>query len=31
MIYLRVKEILKQKKKSKYWFVKNMERWIPSS
>lgn len=25
MIYLRVKEILAEKNKSKYWFVKNME------
>lgn len=25
MIHLRVKEILEEKGKSKYWFVKNME------
>lgn len=25
MIRVKVKEILKQKKKSKYWFIKNME------
>lgn len=25
MIHVKVKEILKQKKKSKYWFIKNME------
>lgn len=25
MIYLRIKEILKEQNKSKYWFVKNME------
>ncbi len=25
MIYLRVKEILKEKHKTKYWFIKNME------
>ena len=25
MIYLRVNEILKEKGKSKYWFIKNME------
>ena len=25
MIYVRVNEILKEKKKSKYWFIKNME------
>lgn len=25
MIHVKIKEILKQKKKSKYWFVKNME------
>ena len=25
MIYVRVKEILKEKKKTKYWFVKKME------
>lgn len=25
MIYLRVNEILKEKKKTKYWFIKNME------
>lgn len=25
MIYLRVNEILKEQKKTKYWFVKNME------
>lgn len=25
MIYFRIKELLKQKKKSKYWFIKNME------
>lgn len=26
MVYLRVKEILQEKKKTKYWFIKNMER-----
>lgn len=25
MIYVRVKEILKEKKKTKYWLVKNMD------
>ena len=25
LVYVRVKEILKEKKKTKYWFVKNME------
>lgn len=25
MIYFRIKKLLKQKKKSKYWFIKNME------
>ncbi len=25
MIYIRINEILKEKKKSKYWFVKKME------
>lgn len=25
MVYLRIKEILKEQNKSKYWFVKNME------
>ena len=25
MIYLRINEILKEKNKSKYWFVKHME------
>ena len=25
MIYLRIKEILKEKGKSKYWFIKNMD------
>ena len=25
MIYVRINEILKEKKKSKYWFIKNME------
>ena len=25
MIYVRINEILKEKKKTKYWFVKNME------
>ena len=25
MIYFRIKELLKQKKKSKYWFITNME------
>lgn len=25
MVYVRVKEILKEKKKPKYWFVKKME------
>ena len=24
MIYIRINEILKQKQKSKYWFIKNM-------
>lgn len=24
MIYIRIKEILKSQKKSKYWFIKNM-------
>ena len=30
MVYLRVNEMLKEKKKSKYWFVKKMERRLPS-
>lgn len=25
MIYIRINEILKEKKKTKYWFIKNME------
>lgn len=25
MIYVRVADILKEKKKTKYWFIKNME------
>lgn len=25
LVYVRVKEILKEKKKTKYWFIKNME------
>ena len=25
MIYVRINEILKEKKKTKYWFIKNME------
>ena len=25
LIYLRIKEILKEEKKSKYWFIKQME------
>lgn len=25
MVYFRIKEILKKKKKTKYWFIKNME------
>ena len=25
MVYLRVNEMLKEKKKSKYWFVRQME------
>lgn len=25
MVYLKVKEILNQKKKTKYWFIKKME------
>lgn len=25
MIYFRINELLKKKKKSKYWFIKNME------
>lgn len=25
MIYVRINDVLKQKKKTKYWFVKNME------
>lgn len=25
MIYVKVNEVLKQQKKSKYWFIKNME------
>lgn len=24
MVYFRIKELLKQKKKSKYWFIKKM-------
>nr|DAQ62399.1 MAG TPA: nonstructural protein [Caudoviricetes sp.] len=26
MVYFRINELLKKKKKSKYWFIKNMER-----
>ena len=25
MIYVRINDVLKQKKKTKYWFIKNME------
>lgn len=25
MVYLRIKEVLKEKKKTKYWLVKNMD------
>ena len=25
MVYFRIKELLKKKNKSKYWFIKNME------
>lgn len=25
MVYLRIKELLDEQKKSKYWFIKNME------
>lgn len=25
MVYFKINEILKKKKKSKYWFIKNME------
>ena len=25
MVYFRIKELLKKNKKSKYWFIKNME------
>lgn len=25
MVYFRINELLKKKKKSKYWFIKNME------
>lgn len=25
MIYVRINEILKEKRKTKYWFIKNME------
>lgn len=25
MVYFKIKEILKKKNKSKYWFIKNME------
>lgn len=25
MVYFRIKEILEKKKRSKYWFIKNME------
>lgn len=25
MIYIAINEVLKQKKKTKYWFIKNME------
>ena len=25
MIYVRINEVLKEKKRSKYWFIKNME------
>lgn len=28
MIYIRVTEILKEKKKSKYWFIKKNGRWL---
>lgn len=31
MVYLRVDELLKEKKKSKYWLVKNMERRLSIS
>lgn len=26
MIYIAINEVLKQKKKTKYWFIKNMEK-----
>ena len=26
MVYIKIKEMLKKKNKSKYWFIKNMER-----
>jgi len=31
MVYLRVNELLKEKNKSKYWLVKNMERRLSST
>nr|DAN82487.1 MAG TPA: hypothetical protein [Caudoviricetes sp.] len=30
MIYIQINEMLEKKQKSKYWFIKNMERWISS-
>ncbi len=28
MVYLKVKEVLTEKKKTKYWFIKKMERQL---
>ena len=30
MIYVRISEVLKERKRSKYWFIKNMERRLSS-
>ena len=31
MIQIKVKELLKKQKKTKYWFIKNMERRLSST
>lgn len=31
MVHVRIDELLKEQKKSKYWFVKNMERYLSIS
>lgn len=31
MIYIRIKDLLKEKNKSKYWLIKNMKRKLSSN